>query len=423
MPDSSDMAPERIVPDRDTAVWLAFLAFASSLVGQFIIFGTPLFLRSGGASSAAVGLIFLVAVPYVGRFLWAPLLDRFGSARHGQYRTWIVAAQVLVVACLSGLSLADPATTPSLVIAGLVPLSFALGTIVMAIDALTVRLMSPDKLARAVAWQRAGTAIAGFSLGGGLLYGLGGSGWSVTVAALALVQAAALVVLLLAGHLDRGKTHVRGAKGEGAFWRRVAAPFLSVFTRPGVPLVFAVGALATLASDVPYAMKSLLLTDAGFSVADAGLVGVLLANACGFVAVLIARPLVERAGSWRATAILGFGGVGLAVLFLAAGQGAGPWAVASFTVVSGSLVFAASVAGAALLYPRVDPTSAAAQVSSFSALSGVVVLLLNGIATAVFDRLGLALILGIASIASLIGIWLAEQGHRSYPHDHKDSSA
>lgn len=423
MPVTSDNALPVALPDRSTAVWLAFLSFASSLVGQFIIFGTPLFLRASGASSAAVGLIFLVAIPYVGRFLWAPLLDRFASTQHGQYRAWIIGAQGLVVGCLACLSLTDPARVPYLVIAGLVPLSFGLGTIVMAVDALTVRLMAPDGLAKAVAWQRAGTAIAGFSLGGGLLYGLGGFGWSVTVAVLALVQAVVLVILLLAGRLDRGMTHVLGTRSEGTVWRRIAAPFFSVFARPGVPLVFAVGALTTLASDVPYAMKSLLLTDAGFTVAEAGLVGVLLANACGFAAVLIARPLVERAGSWRATAILGFGGVGLAALFVVAGQGAGPWAVASFTVVSGSLVFAASVAGAALLYPRVDPTRAAAQVSSFSALSGVVVLLLNGIATAVFDRLGLAVILGVASIASLVGVWLAEQGHRSYPHVPKDSSA
>jgi hypothetical protein len=373
------------------------------VAGQFIIFAVPLFQRSGGAGSEAVGLMMLVAIPYVARFLWAPVLDRLGSAALGHYRGWLVGPQAALVALFAALAALDPVAQATALVLLLVPVSVCLGTQVMALEALTVRLVPPPQVPQAVVWQRAGTALAGAILGGGVVWGFGGLGWTAAVGALTAVQAAALA-LLLAAPLDRG-TEAPAPRRFGL------ADYAAVFRRPGIPLLFAVGALATLVCDLPYAMKSVLLVDAGFAVAEVGLIGIVLANALGLVAALVARPLVERFGGYAVTVGVAVLGCALAGLHLGLGQRSG-WPVAAYTVSAGALVFAASVALSQLLYARVDPDRAATDVAVFGAVSGVVVLAVNALATGLLDRIGLAGLLALAGAASLAGAALALRAER-----------
>jgi hypothetical protein len=387
-----------------TLLCLSVAACSSAVAGQFMIFAVPLFLRSGGAGSEAVGLMMLVAIPYVARFLWAPVLDRLGSAALGHYRGWLVGPQVVLVALFAALAALDPVAQARLLVLLLVPVSVCLGTQVMALEALTVRLVPQPHVPRAVAWQRAGTALAGAILGGGVVWGFGGLGWTAAVGALTAVQAMALALLWVVP-LDRGAVPPVG--------RRFAlTDYAAVFRRPSIPLLFAVGALATLICDLPYAMKSVLLVDAGFAVAEVGLIGIVLANALGLAAALAARPLVERFGGYPVTVGVAVLGCALAGLHLGLGQRTG-WPVAAYTVTAGALVYAASVALSQLLYARVDPDRAATDVAVFGALSGVVVLAVNALATGLLDRIGLASLLTLAGAASLAGAALALRAGRS----------
>jgi hypothetical protein len=360
-------------PDRaasGTLPRLAAAACSSAVAGQFIMFAVPLFQRSGGAGSEAVGLMMLVAIPYVARFLWAPVLDRLGSAALGHYRGWLLGPQTALVALFAALAAMDPVAQATALVLLLVPVSVCLGTQVMALEALTVRLVPPPQVPQAVVWQRAGTALA----------------------------------LLLAAPLDRG-TEAPAPRRFGL------ADYAAVFRRPGIPLMFAVGALTTLVCDLPYAMKSVLLVDAGFAVAEVGLIGIVLANALGLVAALAARPLVERFGGYAVTVGVAVLGCALAGLHLGFGQRSG-WPVAAYTVSAGALVYAASVAQSQLLYARVDPDRAATDVAVFGAVSGVVVLAVNALATGLLDRIGLAGLLALAGAASLAGAALALRAER-----------
>ncbi|NHB77506.1 hypothetical protein [Rhodobacter calidifons] len=383
---------------------LAVLSCSAAVAGQFIIFAVPLFLRAGGAASGAVGLMMLVAIPYVARFLWAPLLDRRGVARLGHYRGWVLGPQVVLVGLFAALATLDPVAEAMLLVALLVPVSVCLGTQVMALEALTVRLIPAPDVPRAVVWQRAGTALAGAILGGGVVWGFGGLGWAAAMLALTVVQAAALA-LLLAAPLDRGAP-------RPAVLAFHPADYVRVFRLPGIPVLFAVGALATLVCDLPYAMKSVLLVDAGFGVAEVGLIGIVLANALGLVAALAARPLVERHGGYRVMVSVAALGCGLAAVHLGLGHRTG-WPVAAYTVTAGALVYAASIAMAQLLYARVDPDRAATDVAGFGTASSIVILAINAVATGMLDRVGLTAVLTVAGIASLAGAMLAARQGRT----------
>ena len=380
--------------DTSALLMLAVLACATSIGGQFIIFGVPLFLRQAGAPSSVIGLFFLVGIPFVGRFLWAPLLDRRGSVKWGHYRGWVLGAQLLMIVLLGVLALLDPATSAALLLALLIPIAACLGTLSLALDALTVRLISKAEHARAITWQTVAAALAGLLLGGGVIWGFGGAGWTPAVLALAGLQTAALLLLLRAP-LDRGAA------------RPTARPFqfsshLAVFRRPGIAFLFVSAALATLAADIPYAMKTVVLTDAGFDTANIGLIGIVGGNAAGLLAALAAQPLVQRLGGYGALVVI----AGLSVLFSLVFVATGPHlglGVATYVVATGAIVFAASVAVTKLLYDHIDPNEAATQTSTFAAVSGVLMIIVGGTATGLLDQVGLPAILIAGAVLTCVG--------------------
>lgn len=383
------------------APWLAMLAMSSSLIGQFIVFGVPLFMREAGASSKDIGLVFLAAIPFVARFLWAPLLDRRGLARQGHYRSWVLGTQCLIVPVLIGLALLSPATDTVQIVGCLMALAVLVGTQVMAVDAITVQHVSTSDTPRVLAWQKAGSALAGFTLGGVLIYALGHLGWFAVVLSLAAVHSAVLLVLLAKASLDRG-LHASPTPSSWSLQR-----YVSVFRRPGVVLVFAVTLLVTMGADIPYAMKSILLKDAGFTVSQSGLVGICLGNLSGLLAVLCIRPLIEKQGGLTMLVWIGLVSVGLAVAYLLlAPVWPVQWLTAVFVVSAGALVYGASVCESALLYPRVDKANPASEVSAFNAGQGVLLLTINSLATQQLDTLGLSGILVLACGVSVAGVVL-----------------
>ena len=76
-------------------VLLFFLYFAQGLPFGF---QTELssFLRQAGMSLTKIGLASLLALPWFFKWLWAPLVDRFGWPQFGRRKSWIVPVQVLL---------------------------------------------------------------------------------------------------------------------------------------------------------------------------------------------------------------------------------------------------------------------------------------------------------------------------------------
>ena len=79
-----------------------FILLGSLYASQFIplVFlseAVPVFMRQEGISLEAIGLLSLTALPVTLKFLWSPLIDRYGFTRWGHYRFWIILFQLLVV--------------------------------------------------------------------------------------------------------------------------------------------------------------------------------------------------------------------------------------------------------------------------------------------------------------------------------------
>ena len=74
--------------DKKPSVWRALwtrhmaicvlIGFASGLPLYLLLNLVPAWLRSSGVNLKTIGLFALIQFPYTWKFIWAPLLDRYG---------------------------------------------------------------------------------------------------------------------------------------------------------------------------------------------------------------------------------------------------------------------------------------------------------------------------------------------------------
>jgi PAT family beta-lactamase induction signal transducer AmpG len=85
-----------------------FTGFASGLPFYVLLQLVPAWLRTEGIGLKEIGFFTLVQLPYVWKFLWAPLLDRYSLPFLGRRRGWLLATQVLLLLAIVALGMWSP---------------------------------------------------------------------------------------------------------------------------------------------------------------------------------------------------------------------------------------------------------------------------------------------------------------------------
>ncbi len=153
-------------------------------------------LRRNGVTLENLGLVYMLGLFWVIRFLWAPVIDRFSIKKLGHYRGWIIIFQSLMVLLLilsSGYSLIDNIPT---VVFFAVLLAFFSASQDVALGALVLKTVSMKSRPTANALKSAGGMI-GTILGSGVgLVLYTHLGWKCTMLIMAVVTAISLVQIL-----------------------------------------------------------------------------------------------------------------------------------------------------------------------------------------------------------------------------------
>lgn len=376
------------------------LAFAQAILGQFVVQGVPLFLRDAGLPSQQIGLVYLAGIPFTLPFLWAPLIDRYGSVQFGKFGGWILGSQLAACAMMALLVPLQPAQNLVLTVALLFLLMVAVGTQKTAGGGFMIEALHASEFAKGASVQAGSAAAAGLVLGAGVIYVLGDIGWVPVVLAILTVSAAMFFALIPVFRHQRNGWRPGGGR---RFWTQ-----LSIFTRSDTRRLFALSLLVNAAIIVPYSMKALLLIDAGFSVSQGGLIGILFANAAGIVGAFAIRPLIERFGAMRMKALTGLliASV-MAACGLLSANAVEPSVAVFMVIFSSAVVFAGFTTSRALLMPRCRGESKATELASFASLEAVCILLIAGLSAALLDTLGITPLLLTGSAISAIGAYWA----------------
>ncbi|WP_332835038.1 AmpG family muropeptide MFS transporter [Thauera phenolivorans] len=143
------------MPSRPLPTWLAvllnrrmliciFTGFASGLPLYLLLNLVPAWLKTEGLSLKAIGAFALIQFPYTWKFLWAPLLDRYGILPWlGRRRSWMFVSQLGLLASIAWLGQLSPTENLPMVVALTAMLAFLSATQDVALDAFRREIL-PD---------------------------------------------------------------------------------------------------------------------------------------------------------------------------------------------------------------------------------------------------------------------------------------
>ncbi|MFC8906519.1 MFS transporter [Micromonospora sp. NPDC057140] len=269
----------------------------------FITVGLTAILRDGGTSLDTLALLQFVGLIWPIKFLWAPLLDRFGSRRLGHYRSWLLVAQGgLVLALLALLPYSRPAGQLGPIVAICAAYVLLSATQDIAVDAVAVRVLSERARGVGNGVQVAASYVGNLLGGGACVVVYDRYGWVPAILLLAGLTAVGLVVAWRFREPARLDRPTGAGQAYRALWSVFGQPGCRWWTFGVVPLVYT-GAGAA------YAVVSPALVDAGWSLARIGLVTGVVTSAPAVVAGMVAGALVGRFGR---AAVLVAAGVALA---------------------------------------------------------------------------------------------------------------
>ena len=178
-------------------VLLSSLYFSQGLPSGLLAHALPAIMREAGSSMTAISMLKLLALPWLFKFIWAPLLDKYYYAPLGPHRSWILGLQSLAITVLIVL-----AAMPGdwifhqgivLLFVLLLMLNICSASQDIATDGMAVKLLPKALRGYGNFIQVAGYKVGLMAGGAGLLIFMDQIGWSWSVTLIAI----ALVVMLI----------------------------------------------------------------------------------------------------------------------------------------------------------------------------------------------------------------------------------
>ena len=388
---------------RSRYVLIGSLYVSQAIPLGFFILAMPAILRSRGVSLENVGLFSALALPFLVKFLWAPLVDRYGSARRGHYRSWILPLQSLTVLCVLGIAALDPEGQigPLALAGGLFMLLAA--TQDVATDGLSVHILSVAERGPGNGIQVGGYYLGQVLGGGVILIVFERFGWTVAL----LAMAAFLALPLLPALRFREPQHREGRPARTDY--RALGRF---FTRPGNGPWIAILTLFRAGEAMAVTMVSPMLVDHGYSLQQIAILLGMAGSLAALAGATLGGTLLRRVGRkpslilfglLQSTAIGGF-------VLPAAGWGAQSTIFTIYAVV----MFTGGMATTALytsMMDRCEPRTAATDFSlqqSLAAVGPILAASFSGFSAAGLGYAGhfvAAMALNLAAVG-IVALWL-----------------
>jgi len=265
--------------------WVGVLYFAEGFPFGIAIDNLPVYFRVHGVSLTEIGLMSLLGLPWTLKFLWAPLVDRFGTRQQ-----WIVSCLVTMALVLAAVPLFTPAPPSGWLWGLLILLTTASATQDISIDAYTIGLLESGEEGVANGVRVAAYRAALIVSGGGLVILAGSLGWTVVFRTAAVI---ALVMALVAWRSP--PLSIPPAERQQSWFR----PLWDWLRRPGTPMIFLFVLTYKLGESSMGPMVKPFWVDRGLSVEEIGLISTTLGVGASVAGALAGGVLTTRWGIFR----------------------------------------------------------------------------------------------------------------------------
>lgn len=277
---------------REKIGWIALLYFAQGFPFGIVADNLPVYLRVHDVSLTQIGLLSgVLGMPWTAKFLWAPLVDVWGSTR-----AWISGALLLMALVLYVLPFLPPSPPGFLLWAVLLGFTLASATQDIAIDAHSIRMLERGEEGMANGVRVSAYRAALIVSGGGLVMLSGWLAWT------GVFHAAAGILVLLAWTIWQRLPAVDRGGGATQAWSGTLWKWLQ---RPRGWLLFLVVLTFKLGDSSMGPMVKPFWVDRGFSPEEIGLVSTTFGVALSVAGALLGGWCTSRWGIRRGLVIFG----------------------------------------------------------------------------------------------------------------------
>ena len=277
---------------------ILLLAGASGFPNQITESALQAWLKDAGATNTTIGVMSYVAVPYLLKFLWAPLIDRYPLPLLGRRRGWILAMQLGLAAAIALLALQNPAVALGpLTVCAVVIVMFS-ATQDIAIDAYRTDVSLPSERGVAAAAANLGYRTASYLALAVALIVADHFGWRLAflILALAMLLFCVATVAAPSSHNEYLPRSLRES---------VIEPLRELLGSPGALTLIAVVLLFKVGDAFANKLFTPFMMDVGFSKTEIGVIIKALFTASSLGGSVLGGLLMVRLGLLRA--MLSFG--------------------------------------------------------------------------------------------------------------------
>ena len=275
------------------------LGAASGFPNQITESTLQAWLKDGGTSNTQIGLLSYVAIPYLLKFLWAPLLDRFPLPLLGRRRGWMLAIQFAISASVALLAVQNPAGSLSAVAVTALVIVFFSASQDIVIDAYRTDVAQPNERGLAAAANNLGYRASAWLAFSAALVVADAVGWRPALFLLAGVMLLFTIATWRAPEPEYSepppaslgqsvKESLRELMGSPGAWGLIA-----------VIVTFKIGGAMALKLFTPFLM------DVGFTKTEIGLVAKAVLTTSAIVGGVLGGVWMVRLGLLRSMLLFG----------------------------------------------------------------------------------------------------------------------
>jgi MFS transporter, PAT family, beta-lactamase induction signal transducer AmpG len=275
------------------------LGAASGFPNQLTESALQAWLKDSAVSLTKIGVMSYVALPYLLKFLWAPLIDRYPLPLLGRRRGWIVAMQVLLAIAIALFALQNPAQTLTPVAICALVIVFFSATQDIGIDAWRTDVSTSSERGPAAAVTNLGYRSAAWLASAFALLVAEHFGWRPAFLILAGVMLLFCLATWLAPEPDR-------ASGSPTSLRdSVITPLRELLSEPGINALLVVVLLFKIGDAFAMKLFTPFMLDVGFSKQEVALVVKPLFTGGAIAGAILGGILMVRLGLLRSMLIFG----------------------------------------------------------------------------------------------------------------------
>jgi MFS transporter, PAT family, beta-lactamase induction signal transducer AmpG len=283
-------------------VAVLLMSFASGLPFNLTGFTLQAWLASDGLDIKTIGIFTLVGLPYLFKFLWAPLLDRYLPPLLGRRRGWILIYQMCLAVAIGVMGFCSPTRAPYALGAAAVLVAILSASQDIVVDAYRVDTIPVAERGLAAAVQSFGYRTAGTLAGAVLVLIAAQFGWRLAFMVVACLMAATTFGTVWAPEPENPGTPPRTLLD--AVWH----PLRALVVQKGawgfllLVLLYKVGDAFALSLYSAFMIKGV-----GFSLAELSIAGKVNMTISTMIGVAFGGWMYMRWGTFKSMLIFGVG--------------------------------------------------------------------------------------------------------------------